>query len=76
MDIIGSSIERARGFFASGATRDPGFRKEALKRLRNNIRSMEDEIIAALNEDLGKSATESYMTETRQYILNHTGRHL
>lgn len=79
MDIIGSSIERARGFFASGATRDPGFRKEALKRLRNNIRSMEDEIFAALNEDLGKSATESYMTETGMvlesigYMLRHLG---
>ena len=79
MDIIGSSIERARGFFASGATRDPGFRKEALKRLRDNIRSMEDEIFAALNEDLGKSATESYMTETGMvlesigYMLRHLG---
>lgn len=79
MDIIGSSIERARGFFASGATRDPSFRKEALKRLRDNIRSMEDEIFAALNEDLGKSATESYMTETGMvlesigYMLRHLG---
>ena len=79
MDIIGSSIERARGFFASGATRDPGFRKEALKRLRDNIRSMEDEICAALDEDLGKSAIESYMTETGMvlesigYMLRHLG---
>ncbi|OUO36640.1 aldehyde dehydrogenase family protein [Muribaculum sp. An289] len=79
MDIIGSSIERARGFFASGTTRDPSFRKEALKRLRDNIRSMEDEIFAALDEDLGKSATESYMTETGMvlesigYMLRHLG---
>lgn len=79
MDIIGSSIERTRGFFASGATRDPDFRKEALKRLRDNIRSMEDEICAALDEDLGKSAIESYMTETGMvlesigYMLRHLG---
>lgn len=79
MDIIGSSIERARGFFASGATRDPDFRKEALKRLRDNIRSMENEICAALDEDLGKSAIESYMTETGMvlesigYMLRHLG---
>lgn len=79
MDIIGSSIERARGFFASGATRNPDFRKEALKRLRDNIRSMEDEICAALDEDLGKSAIESYMTETGMvlesigYMLRHLG---
>lgn len=79
MDIIGSSIERTRGFFASGATRNPDFRKEALKRLRDNIRSMEDEICAALDEDLGKSAIESYMTETGMvlesigYMLRHLG---
>lgn len=79
MDIIGSSIERARGFFASGATRNPDFRKEALKRLRDNIRSMENEICAALDEDLGKSAIESYMTETGMvlesigYMLRHLG---
>lgn len=79
MDIIGSSIERTRGFFASGATRNPDFRKEALKRLRDNIRSMENEICAALDEDLGKSAIESYMTETGMvlesigYMLRHLG---
>lgn len=79
MDIIGSSIERTRGFFASGATRNPDFRKETLKRLRDNIRSMEDEICAALDEDLGKSAIESYMTETGMvlesigYMLRHLG---
>lgn len=79
MDIIGSSIERARGFFASGATRNPDFRKETLKRLRDNIRSMENEICAALDEDLGKSAIESYMTETGMvlesigYMLRHLG---
>ena len=79
MDIIGSSIERTRGFFASGATRNPDFRKETLKRLRDNIRSMENEICAALDEDLGKSAIESYMTETGMvlesigYMLRHLG---
>ena len=34
-----------------------------LKRLRNEISANEEEIIAALAEDLGKSSTEAYMTE-------------
>ena len=34
-----------------------------LKRLRNEISANEEEIIAALAEDLGKSRTEAYMTE-------------
>ena len=38
-------------------------RLELLKRLRNEISANEEEIIAALAEDLGKSRTEAYMTE-------------
>ena len=38
-------------------------RLELLKRLRNEISANEEEIIAALAEDLGKSSTEAYMTE-------------
>lgn len=38
-------------------------RKEALKKLRDNLKAMSPELSAALNADLGKCNTESYMTE-------------
>lgn len=53
-----------RDFFRSGKTLDTGYRKMALKRLRANIIRMERDIEAALKEDLGKGAAESYMCET------------
>lgn len=43
--------------------RDPRYRVAVLKKLRRNILAMQDEISAALQADLNKSTTESYMTE-------------
>lgn len=43
--------------------RDPKCRVRALKALYKNIRAMEAEVCAALQADLNKSRTESYMTE-------------
>ena len=57
-------IEKQRAFFLSGATLDPDFRTEALYNLRKTILDCEQEIAAALKEDLGKSEMESYMCET------------
>ena len=51
-------------YFRSGATKDKTFRKDCLNNLKRNIMAMEAEIASALTDDLGKSATESYMTET------------
>lgn len=56
-------IQLQRCFFRTGMTRKTAYRKNCLKLLREAIVRMEPEIMAALKEDLGKSASESYMTE-------------
>ena len=56
-------LEKQREFFRSGGTLSVKWRLELLKRLREEICVRQDEISAALAEDLGKSKTEAYMTE-------------
>ncbi len=55
--------DRARDFFASGQTRDLDFRKAAVERLYEAIQVREDEICAALMQDLGKNEVESFLSE-------------
>lgn len=52
-----------RSFFDGGQTRSVLYRRDALIRLRDAIRSHEQDIGSALQADLGKSGTESYMCE-------------
>lgn len=70
--------ERQLAFFRTGATRDVAFRKKMLLRLRDAIRNRESEIAEALRADLGKGATESYMSEIGMVLagLSDTLRHL
>ncbi len=56
-------FEEKRDFFASGATRDHGFRVAMLRRLKDAIRSREEAIADALAADFGKPRLESYLTE-------------
>ena len=75
---INKLIEKQRAFFLSGETLDVGFRLRALRRLRQAIRDREAEIHAALAQDLGKGAYESFMCETGMalselsYMIAHT----
>jgi aldehyde dehydrogenase (NAD+) len=55
---------RQLSFFQSGITRDTGYRKESLRRLRDSIKRHEKDIFLALNSDLNKSSFEAYGTET------------
>ena len=57
-------LEKQREFFRNGGTLSVNYRLDCLKRLKKVIEAGEDRIIAALAADLGKSATEAYMTET------------
>lgn len=52
-----------RAFYAAGATKDISFRAAALRRLEQAIRTHEGEVLAALKDDLNKSAFEGYETE-------------
>lgn len=56
-------VKAQRSFFESGKTLSTAFRKEALIKLETAIKNHEQEIISALQEDLGKSLQESYMCE-------------
>lgn len=74
---IKNIITKQRVFFKSKATLPVSYRIEALKKLKKAIQDNESRICAALNSDLGKSASESYMCEVGltlseiSYMLSH-----
>ena len=75
---VDALVAGQRAFFASGRTKEVGFRLAALRRLKEGIRRWEKEIAAALYQDLHKSPAESYMTEIGmalgeiEHLLKHT----
>ena len=77
---IGKIIEKQQLFFKTGKTKDTAFRKKALLRLKKEIERQQEEILAALHADLGKSRTEGYMCELTlvlgeiNYMLKHLER--
>ena len=79
-DQISAIVAKQRSFYDTGATLDVEFRIEALKKLRQAVADNEAAIAAAMEKDLGKSATESYMCETGMvlseisYMLRHVRR--
>ena len=78
MDNIEAIINKQRTFFMSQKTKNVNFRIEQLKKLREIIKQKENEICKALELDLGKSNTESYMAEIGmvledlRYVIKHT----
>ena len=70
-------LDKQKTYFASGATLPISARKATLKRLREGIKNKQNDILAALQADLGKSATEGYMCEVGLvlrgigYMLSH-----
>lgn len=77
---IARTVEVQRNFFNSGATLSVKYRKNALKRLRAELKRRETDICDALKSDLGKSEFESYMCEVGltiseiNYMLKHMGK--
>lgn len=73
-------LRQQREYYHSGATLPVSFRVQQLKKLYAAIRQHEEEIHAALTEDLGKSAYEGFMCETGlvlselSYMLRHIRR--
>lgn len=70
-------LSEQRSFFKTGATLPVKFRIDALKKLKKSILTHEQEIHAALKNDLCKSEVESYMCEVGMvlseitYMLKH-----
>lgn len=56
-------IEEQRAYFKTYQSRDIKFRLKALKKLKQAVVKNEAQIVAALKNDLGKSASESYTAE-------------
>lgn len=60
---IAATVKAQKEFFATHATRDIAFRKQALRRLEAALRKYEKPLAAALWNDLHKSYEEAYLTE-------------
>ncbi|MGI6452954.1 MAG: aldehyde dehydrogenase [Syntrophomonadaceae bacterium] len=60
---IRNLIQKQRAFFQSGKTLNMDFRIQALAKIGKAIEKNEEKVLSALNQDLGKSPKESYMTE-------------
>lgn len=71
-------LDEKRSFFDEGNTFPYRFRKEMLEKLSAGIQVHEEEIFKALQADLGKSNTESYLTEIGvvKAEIAHTLKHL
>ena len=63
LEYISSILEEHKKFYDTNITRDINFRISYLKKLKNIIEKYEDEVIKALNKDLGKHEFEAYTTE-------------
>lgn len=71
-------LQTMRTYFASGATQSYEFRKQKLEALRAAILQHEAELMNALQQDLKKSAEESWVTEIGFVLaeIRHTLKHL
>lgn len=74
---IAEILSAQRAYFTSGATLPVPFRIAMLKKLYAAVKSREDEITAALTEDLGKSGFEGFMCEVGLALteITHMIRH-
>lgn len=70
-------IKKQQAFFQSGAGRELAFRMQQLRQLERAIDKCENELLRALELDLGKCRQEAYMTEVGllraelAYIMKH-----
>lgn len=75
---IETLMKEQRDFFDSGKTFDISFRRKALDRLEQALRTYEPMLCRALQSDLGKSRAEAYMCEIGLTLseLRYMKRHL
>ena len=77
---IHALVQRQRDYFSTGATLPVKNRIRVLKKLRAALKAHEADIAAAVEADLGKCATETFMCETGlviselSYMLSHIRR--
>ncbi len=75
LSTVSDLLTHQRDFFATGKTRDLGFRLEALNKLRTAIVAYQADIIAAVRQDLGRPEFEGYfevgVISELDYIIKH-----
>ena len=60
--MIPKLLQSQKEYFKTGETKPVAFRKQALKRLRNELIKRENDIIEALAKDFKKPAFETVLT--------------
>jgi len=68
-ESVQAAVESQRSFFLTDTTLDVKWRIDQLKRLRSAIISREQELTAALADDLGRSASEAYFCDIGSTLL-------
>ena len=68
-ESIHDLVIRQKQYFKSNYTLDIDWRIKQLKRLKTAVGLYEDELIAALMEDLGRSETEAYLADIGSIIM-------
>ena len=78
MDALKQDLQKLKSFFATGATKEYSFRKEALQKLRKAVLQHEDDLMNALYTDLKKNKEEAWITEIGFLLaeIRHTLKHL
>ncbi|MGW1270385.1 aldehyde dehydrogenase family protein [Streptomyces sp. NPDC002491] len=77
-DQAAATVARLHAVFRTGRTKPLSWRKQQLRALRALLTEHQDVFAQALHTDLGKSATESHVTEIGFLVreIDHTLRHL
>ncbi|MDN6631365.1 MAG: aldehyde dehydrogenase, partial [Staphylococcus equorum] len=63
MNSIEQTFHNSKQYFNTHETKDLKFRKKQLKLLGKSIKNHENELLDALQKDLGKNKVEAYATE-------------
>lgn len=71
-------VKAQRAYFATNATLDVDYRLKMLARLKDVIKKHEHDLLDAVYDDLGKSASETYMCEVGLTLsdIGYTMKHL
>lgn len=71
-------VKAQRAYFATNATLDVDYRLKMLARLKDMIKKHEHDLLDAVYDDLGKSASETYMCEVGLTLsdIGYTMKHL
>lgn len=74
--MIPNLLETQRQFFQTGATRSLSFRLTQLQHLKQAIAAQQDQILAAVKQDLGRPAYEAYFEISTIAEINFALKHL